>query len=275
MYKHKIYFLIGCPRTGSTFLYNILKKNSLINLLPKENHFFLSKKIFTKKNYYDTPKYQSKSSIKNYLSKLELGKINYDINTLYFYDLKALKIIKKKFPNSVFFCFLRDPVKRHLSHSLTQIKKYYLYRDLRDFNFPITDFTNLEKSMAFNNEMLSFSNYEYYKKKIKKNNIKCRYWSYEKLFKNETNYIHFLKSIEIYNFDKKIDYQTYSQKDYPIKFYNRSLIGNLKSILLKSFYKRKINQVIFDFKKNYPTELMKKIFKINDKNLVRYLKKNG
>ena len=107
MYKHIIYFLIGCPRTGTTFLHNILKKNTKINLLPKENHFFLSKKIFKEtKSDYDTPKFQLKISIKYYLDKLDINKINYDINTLYFYDIKALKIIKKKFPKSKFFCFL-------------------------------------------------------------------------------------------------------------------------------------------------------------------------
>ena len=108
MYKHIIYFLIGCPRVGSTFLHNILKKNTKINLLPKENHFFLSStKIFGGINYFDSPKYYFKTSIKYYLQKLSLKKINYDINTLYFYDLKALKLIKKKFPNSKFFCVLR------------------------------------------------------------------------------------------------------------------------------------------------------------------------
>ena len=70
MYKHIIYFLIGCPRAGSTFLHNILKKNTKINLLPKENHFFLTKNIFRKKNYFYTPKFQLKTSIKYYLDKL-------------------------------------------------------------------------------------------------------------------------------------------------------------------------------------------------------------
>ena len=271
MYKHKIFFLIGCPRTGSTYLYNVLKKNPKINLLPKENHFFLSKNIFKKKNYFDSPKYQLNKSMDYYLSKLELNKINYDINTLYFYDLKALKIIKKNFPNSNFFCFLRDPVKRHLSHSLTQIKKYYLYKDLGDFDFPITDFLNLQKSMAFKNEMLSFSNYRYYKKLIKKNAIKCKYWSYEDLFKNKKNYINFLSAIKISNFDKKFDYSKYSQKNYPIKFYDRTFFGKLKSVLLKKYFKRKIDKVINDFKKDYPKKMMKKIFSINQKNLNKYL----
>ena len=272
MYKHKIFFLIGCPRTGSTFLYNILKNNQKINLLPKENHFFLSKKIFKKKNYYDTPKFQENSSIKYYLSKLDINKINYDINTLYFYDLKALKIIKKNFPNSKFFCFLRDPVKRHFSHSLTQIKKYYLYRDLGDFNFPIREFSDLKKSILFQNEMLSFSNYLFYKNLIKKNNIQCKYWSYEKLFEKKIFYINFLKTIKIKNFDKKINYSKYSQKNYPIKFYDRSLIGKVKSILFKKFFKTRIDQTISMFKKNYPEKKLYEIFKINQKNLSKYIK---
>ena len=272
MYKHKIYFLIGCPRTGSTFLYNILKHNKRINLLPKENHFFLSKKIFKKKNYFDTPKYKLNEPIEYYLSKLNINKTNYDINTLYFYDLDALKIIKKKFPNSKFFCFLRDPVRRHYSHSLTQIKKYYLYKDFGDFKFPITDFYDLKKSILFQNEMLSFSNYTYYKKKLELNKIKCTYWSYEDLFKDKKVYVNFLNKIEIKNFNKKFNYSKYSQKNYPIKVYDRSIFGYIKSFLFKDLYKKKIDDVIYNFSKNYPYDAMKKTFKAKEKNLKKYLK---
>tara|TARA_B100001057_G_scaffold501156_3_gene621176 strand:+ start:3461 stop:4288 length:828 start_codon:yes stop_codon:yes gene_type:complete len=275
MYKHKIYFLIGCPRTGSTFLYNILKYNKRINLLPKENHFFLSKKIFGKKNYFDTPKYKLNIPLEYYLSKLSINKINYDINTLYFYDLEALKIIKKNFPNSKFFCFIRDPIKRHYSHSLTQIKKYYLYKDFGDFKFPITDFYDLKKSVLFKNEMLSFSNYAYYKKKLRTNKIKCTFWSYEKLFKDKKNYIKFLKEIKITSFNKIFNYSKYSQKNYPIKVYNRTIFGVMKSFLFKNHYKKKIDNVIFNFDKNYPYEIMKKTFKMKDKNLKKYLKIYG
>ena len=152
-------------------------------------------------------------------------------------------------------------MKRHLSHSLTQIKKYYLYKDLGDFDFPITDFLNLQKSMAFKNEMLSFSNYRYYKKLIKKNAIKCKYWSYEDLFKNKKNYINFLSAIKISNFDKKFDYSKYSQKNYPVKFYDRTFFGKLKSVLLKKYFKRKIDKVINDFKR-LSKKMMKKIFQL-------------
>ena len=130
MYNHKIIFLIGCPRTGSTYLYKTLKNVKNINLLPKENHFFLSKNLVEKANYFSSPKYFHNSSIKYYLKKLSLEKINYDVNTFYFYDIKTLKTIKKFFPKSKFFCFLRDPINRHYSHAITQIKKYYLYNQM-------------------------------------------------------------------------------------------------------------------------------------------------
>ena len=48
MYKHVIYFLIGCPRTGSTYLHNVLKQNHRINLLPKENITIISQIIIKK-----------------------------------------------------------------------------------------------------------------------------------------------------------------------------------------------------------------------------------
>ena len=267
MYKHTVYFLIGCPRTGSTFLYNILKTKKDINLLPKENHFFLTSKIFRKKNYYDTPKYQLNTSINYYLKKLKINQINYDINTLYFYDLRALKIIKKNFPNSKFFCFLRDPVSRHYSHSMTQIKKYFLYRELGDFDFPLENFYNLKKSMVFQNTMLSFSNYKYFKNLLKKNKIKCKYYNYEHLFMKKINYINFLKEIKVSGYKRKNDERIYSLKNYPIKLYDRSYYGKIKSLVLKKFYKKKINDTLMKFKKIYPFNTMKKLFFKNIKNL--------
>ena len=272
MYKHIIYFLIGCPRTGTTFLHNILKNNNKINLLPKENHFFMTKNVFKKSSHFDLPKFNLKTSNKYYLDQLDINKINYDINTLYFYDLKALKIIKKKFPKSKFFCFLRDPVNRHLSHSLTQIKKYYLYKGMGDFNFPISDFYNLKKSMVFKNPMLSFSNYHYYKNLIKKNNINCKYYSYEYLFKKKNNYIKFLNDIQIKNFKKNFDYPKYSQKNYPIKMYARSYFGKIKSLMFKRYYKKKIDETILKFKEKYPFKFMKKLFLKKDSNLRKHFK---
>ena len=267
MYKHKIYFLIGCPRTGSTYLHNILKHIKKINLLPKENHFFLSKNVFKRNYFYKTPNYQLKTSISHYLNKLDFKKINYDINTLYFYDLKALKTIKKIFPNSSFFCFLRDPIKRHFSMSLNNIKKYYLYKSTGDFKFPISDFCDLKKSWVFNNEMLSYSNYFYHKKILKQNKIKYKYYYYENLFLKKKNYNNFLKDIEIKKFDKKIIYAKHSQLDYPYKFNNDSFRERAKNFIFKNHYKKEINKTLFEFKKNYPTEIMKKTFSKKTKNL--------
>ena len=259
--------MIGCPRTGSTFLYNILKTKKGINLLPKENHFFLSPNIFRKKNYYDTPKYQLKTSIDYYLKKLKINQINYDINTLYFYDLKALKIIKKNFPNSKFFCFLRDPVSRHYSHSVTQIKKYFLYKELGDFDFPLKNFYDLKKSMVFQNTMLSFSNYKYFQSLLKKNKIKCNYHNYEYLFMKKINYKNFLKQIKVNGYRRKDDKPIHMLKNYPIKLYDRSYYGQIKSLVLKKFYKKKINDTLIKFKKIYPFNTMKKLFNKNNKNL--------
>jgi len=273
MYKHTIYFLIGCPRTGSTFLHNILKNNNKINLLPKENHFFMTKNVLKKSSHFDLPKFNLKTPIKYYLDQLDINKINYDINTLYFYDLKALKIIKKNFQKSKFFCFLRNPVNRHISHSVTQIKKYYLYKGRGDFRFPISDFYNLKKSLVFQNQMLLLSNYQYYKNLIKINNINCKYYSYENLFKKKNNYIKFLNDIKIKNFKKNFDYPKHSQKNYPIKMYDISYLGKIKSLVFKRYYKKKIDETILKFKEKYPFKFMKKLFLKKNSNLRSHFKK--
>ena len=277
MYKHTIYFLIGAPRTGSTYLHNILKQNKKINLLPKENHFFLSStKIFGGINYFVSPKYYFKTSIKYYLQKLSLKKINYDINTLYFYDLKALKLIKKKFPNSKFFCVLRNPVDRHYSHSLTQIKKYYYYRDRGDFKFSIDDFCDIKKGSLFENHFLSCSNYFFYKNLLKNNKIRCKYFSYEYLFSKKNNYLKFLKEIKVKNLiNLKSD--KHSNKNYPYKFYRQTYISKIRNFLFEKYYRKKIDETLLNFKKNYPYNNMIKLFKTkkekNLKNLKKYLDK--
>ena len=93
--------------------------------------------------------------------------------------------------------------------------------------------------MAFQNQMLSFSNYHYYKNLIKINNINCKYYSYEYLFKKKNNYIKFLNDIQTKNFKKNFDYPKYSQKNYPIKIYTRSYFGKIKSLMFKRYYKKK------------------------------------
>lgn len=267
MYKHKIYFLIGTPRSGTTYLYNVLKKNNKINILPKENHFFLNLQNNTMYNSkLDPPKLKKNTSINYYLNLLDKNKVNYDINTLYFYDLNALRFIKKNFPNSKFFCILRDPVSRHFSHCLTQIKKYYMYNDIGEFNFPISDFYNLKKSILFKNYMLNLSNYKYNKKILKINRIKCDYYIYENLISKKSNYKNFLKKIGINSFDKNLIYGKHSNKDYPIKLF-ATKIGKIKSKFFKKVYVNKVNQTIYNFKHNYPFKLMKKIFISNEKNL--------
>ena len=77
---------------------------------------------------------------------------------------------------------------------------------------------------------------------------------------------------KIKNFDKKINYSKYSQKNYPIKLYDRSLIGKVKSTLFKKFFKTRIDQTISKFKKTYPKKELYEIFKKNQKNLSKYIK---
>jgi hypothetical protein len=272
MYKHVIYFLIGCPRTGSTYLHNVLKQNHRINLLPKENHFFMKKNLIKRRYYYKKPNYHQKTPISHYIEKLDINKINYDINTLYFYDLDSLKTIKKIFPKSIFICFLRDPVKRHLSMSLNNIKKYYYYKGTGDFKFPISDFYDLKKSWVFKDEMLNLSNYDHYKKILKKNKINCKYYNSEHLFKNKKNYIKFLNDIKIKTFNSKLNYSKHSQKEYLIKLNNSSYFEKIKTLIFKKFYQKKVEDTVLQFKKNYPTEIMKKIFLKKHKNLSKYFK---
>ena len=236
----KLFVIIGVPRSGTTFIHNHLKKFSSINLLEKENHFFLTKETYINpKNIFNIKRYDKKN-IYLHKNKLSEKKINVDINTLYFYDLDSLINIKKIYGENVrFICILRDPLKRFISHTETLIKKI----DLSINNQSYFINKNMSNKRIFQeilkDEFIDYSNYSKYIDQININQIQVDYFSYEKIFSNKKNLENFFK---IFQLNTKIDLKNkiHSKKKYPIKsFTNKKRIYNLVKfiyVLLKIKY---------------------------------------
>ena len=261
MNKHKIIFLIGCPRTGSTFIHSNLRNNKKLNVLKKENHFFISKKtLLNKSNFKKDKRFLIDKNLKYYITQLSLNKVNIDINTLYFYDIDSLLRIKYFFPKSEFICILRDPVQRHYSHCITQIKKFYLYKYSEKNFISLKNFLKTKNNFLLSKQMTNLSNYSKHINNLRKNKISCKYFLYEKIFVDKSQ----LKKL-FFRFGykkKKIRSlkKIHSSETYDIKFDKSSLISKIIFFILKRYFKKKIILTIAKFKNFYPSSFMKKKF---------------
>ena len=110
--KSPNFLIIGAARSGTTTLYNCLKKHPLI-YLPKnkrpEPHFFLKNKEFKKGYEYYIGKYFFNSS---------LNQIKGEASTSYLFQKYVPSRIYKYIPNCKFIIMLRNPVERAISNYL-------------------------------------------------------------------------------------------------------------------------------------------------------------
>ena len=118
--KSPNFLIIGAARSGTTTLYNCLKKHPLI-YLPKnkrpEPHFFLKNKEFKKGYEYYIGKYFFNSS---------LNQIKGEASTSYLFQKYVPSRIYKYIPNCKFIIMLRNPVERAYSHWKLNLDKSHL-----------------------------------------------------------------------------------------------------------------------------------------------------
>lgn len=229
----KLFVIIGVPRSGTTFIHNYLKNFSEINVLQKENHFFLTKETYINpSNIFNIERYKTHNLYKHNNYVLE-KKINIDVNTMYFYDIDSLINIKKIYKENVhFICILRDPIKRFKSHTETLIKKINLSGNSHGYFINKGMSNSLIFDEIIKEDFINYSNYKKYMDLIRSNGIKVDYYCYEKLFTNNSNLESFFRIFGIhhkFNSTTKI----HDSKNYPIKSdSNKSSLHGLIKFLI-------------------------------------------
>jgi hypothetical protein len=105
------FFIIGPPRTGTTWLHEVLRKRTLLPSLTKETRFF--------DQHFERGLYWYRAHFPNPNGNRCVG----EIAPTYFASAEARQRIKALVPNAKIACIFRDPVER--LHSLYRVKKAY------------------------------------------------------------------------------------------------------------------------------------------------------
>lgn len=129
------YFFVGPPKTGTTWIYEVLKNHGDINLSnqTKELEFF-------NKNY--------DKGISWYHNAIDSkGSKSCDISTSYFTSEKACKRIKKYNPEGKIIITIRDPVKRLISHYKHNIRFGIIKK--KSIRTAISDHPNLVENSLY------------------------------------------------------------------------------------------------------------------------------
>ncbi|MFZ8805846.1 MAG: sulfotransferase family protein, partial [Candidatus Calescibacterium sp.] len=111
-------FIVGVPRSGTTSLYEYLKRHPEVFMSPcKEPHYFARKDIYEFLDEISPPKIIS--DFKEYISLFEGGKgkkIRGEASAIYFFSKSATREIYELIPDAKIIISLRNPIERALSH---------------------------------------------------------------------------------------------------------------------------------------------------------------
>jgi hypothetical protein len=105
------FFVIGPPRTGTTWLHEVLKEHTILPFPTKETRFF------------DRHFYRGLDWYRSHFSRVADGRRVGEIAPTYFASTEAAERIARVVPNSKVVCVFRDPVQRVLS--LYKVKRAY------------------------------------------------------------------------------------------------------------------------------------------------------
>ena len=153
-------FIVGAPKSGTTFLYERLKNNEEL-FFPKIKELnFFSYNILNKKSYYRDFKIKEK---KKYLKFYNFDKKKYyaDCSVSYFAFPVVAKNIYDFNPNAKIIIIVRDPYKRAFSHYLMDKRMGYAKKDFikyisNEMEYPFHYHQYINNSLYYKN----IKNYE-------------------------------------------------------------------------------------------------------------------
>lgn len=113
------FFIVGAPRSGTTSLYEYLKKIPKIYMSPvKEPNFF---SVSLDLNFLFTKPIRNESEYLKLFKNSKNEKCIGEASSNYLWDPQSPKLISKLIPNAKIIIILRNPVERAFSHYLMHI----------------------------------------------------------------------------------------------------------------------------------------------------------
>lgn len=197
--KDKMFFIIGCQRSGTTFLHNLLDQHPEICMskpIRPEPKFFTQNRKLSEIPFY-IEKYFPQHEKYLFLGEKTTSYIEYEI---------ALKQINEFFPDSKILIMLRNPIDRAISNYFYSRNNGIENREITEalFNIPID--TNFSSSVnPF--DYLKRGHYSYYLNRVysifDKNRVKTiiseELFDSNNTYRNILDFIGVNSSIGVYN----------------------------------------------------------------------------
>ena len=161
-------FIVGAPKSGTTFLYERLKNNEEL-FFPKIKELnFFSYETLRSNSYYQDYKIEDINKYLGFYKTVKNEKYIIDPSVSYFADKDVPSAIFNFNPDSKIVIILRNPIKRAYSHYLMDIRMGYAHNPLKEY---IDDEKSNPHFVQYIQNSLYFENISNYLKFFKKENI--------------------------------------------------------------------------------------------------------
>jgi len=174
MNKWPNFFIVGAERSGTTSLYEYLKKIPEIYLSPhKEPWYFAPVIRGMSRHRYLSTKINDEESYLKLFEGVKNEPVIGEASAVYWRDPESPKLIYEKNPNAKIIFSLRDPIDRFFSGYLMEFRTGYTKKSIEEtVQLRIkNNFTRKSKRLKKETSMLYYDNVKRYLDKFGKNNI--------------------------------------------------------------------------------------------------------
>jgi hypothetical protein len=226
-------FIIGAPKSGTTFLYDKLKNHPQL-FFPKIKELnYFSYEFLNKYSYYKDFKIKSEKKYLSFFKKGSDKKYLVDASVSYFTFDDVPKKIKKFNPESKFIIIVRDPYKRAYSHYLMDKRMGYAYNS---FTYYLNDPTSFHYRQYISNSQYE-KQYRKYRNIFGSNNILIiQLENIQQDFKKIFSFLK-IESIDV-DFSKRVNENKISKNFIGnITLRNRNFIEKIKLLIPENILK--------------------------------------